>query len=516
TYHFENTSTPLNTTDSIRWTFGDGTSSNQVNPTHTYTSAGTYTVCLRIQQREPNGGLTNCIKEICHTVVVTNPATCTLIASFYSYLDTIGASPLPNLYHFINTSAPLNNTDSIRWTFGDGASSNEANPSHSYAQPGTYNVCLRVQKREPNGTLSNCIREVCHMVVVTAACNIQAHFTWIAGANPQVIHFTNNSLSPTIAVTASWSFGDGSSSTAWSPVHDYAHAGTYTVCLNIQSGPNCISHYCASVVVPASPVDCIHQSDFGIIQSTTNSQLFYFVPDHINTTSTYTWTFGDGTGSHNTNVSHQYPQAGNYTACLTVYHDTNCASTSCHSVTVLQQVNCANVNVTYSYQHDPVILNQLYFHAISGTTLIDQVWTITKLPSTATTPPVIIHQNNPTYTFQDTGHYRVCLRAVTAGGCVKEYCEIIFITQVNPANCILQVYPNPATNFIYFILNLSQPQTIDTYIYNTMNVLVQEQHQAGVSGTNAITVGIANLPAGIYTMKVIHGNDVCYAQIVKL
>jgi PKD repeat protein len=78
TYHFENTSTPLSITDSIRWTFGDGTSSNQVSPNHTYTQFGTYNVCLRVQKRNINGTLSNCIREICHTVVVGNPNTCNL------------------------------------------------------------------------------------------------------------------------------------------------------------------------------------------------------------------------------------------------------------------------------------------------------------------------------------------------------------------------------------------------------------------------------------------------------
>ena len=50
TIQFTNQSTILSPTDSISWTFGDGTSSNSLNPAHIYTSPGTYTVCLRIRK----------------------------------------------------------------------------------------------------------------------------------------------------------------------------------------------------------------------------------------------------------------------------------------------------------------------------------------------------------------------------------------------------------------------------------------------------------------------------------
>jgi chitodextrinase len=178
-FHFENTSTPLTATDSIRWTFGDGTSSNQVSPNHTYAQPGTYNVCLRIQKRNSNGTLSNCVREICHTVFVPGPNVCNLVANFHFYRIPSSGTALPFLYHFVNTTTPLASTDSIRWKFGDGGTSNQVNPNHAYAQPGTYTVCLRVIKRTSAGVLTNCVSEVCHTLVVTApnptACNLQPY-----------------------------------------------------------------------------------------------------------------------------------------------------------------------------------------------------------------------------------------------------------------------------------------------------------------------------------------------------
>jgi len=514
-YHFVNTSTPLNANDSIRWTFGDGTSSNQVNPTHSYAQPGTYTVCLRVQKREPNGTLTNCISDTCHVIVVQNP--CILQANFYSYIDT--TSGTVNTFHFVNTSTPLNSYDSIRWTFGDGTSSSQVNPTHTYAQPGTYTVCLQVQKREPNGVgLTNCISEICHTVVVAPVCNIQAHFTWHADSlNHNIIYFSNQTISPTAAATATWSFGDGTSSTGWNPVHQYAQPGTYTVCLRVQLSANCVSYTCNTIIIQPSLPNCLQQSNFTFVRAATNSRQFYFTPTYINTSWQYTWTFGDGTGSHNPVASHQYAQPGSYTVCLTVYRDSGCASTTCRTVTALYQPNCDSAHVSFTYYADTAIPNRLYFHTVSNYSVISETWTIKKLPAASTTSAVTLNQYNPVYTFQDTGYYQVCLRAVTSGGCVKEYCQSIHITQVVAVpTCNLQPYPNPGTNSISVNVFLTLPQMIDVYVYNTMNVLVQQKHQQGLTGNNIVSLPIASLVPGIYTMKVMHGNDICYAQFVKL
>ena len=155
---FHNLSTPSSPSDSTTWTFGDGSNSYAANPVHTYANAGTYTVCLVVKKNNNTTGTTPCIRYKCKTIVVQAP--CTLQANFTWHASPTNAQNI----QFTNTSAPLSSTDSIRWTFGDGSSSNAVNPNHTYTQPGSYNVCLRVQKRNSAGTLSNCISEICKTV----------------------------------------------------------------------------------------------------------------------------------------------------------------------------------------------------------------------------------------------------------------------------------------------------------------------------------------------------------------
>lgn len=509
-WYFYNTSLNASPNDSIRWTFGDGTSSNQFNAHHSYAQAGTYNVCLRIIKRLSGGILSNCVSEVCHIVYAQQP--CNLVASFYSVRDS--SSTTPYRWHFINTSQNLATTDSIRWTFGDGTSSNQYSPYHSYAQPGTYTVCLRILKRTAAGT-TYCVSEVCHTIIISPVCNLQPHFTWRADSlQPRKIYFTNTTIVSNANAYANWSFGDGTTSSSWNALHEYAQPGRYRVCLVVYISNTCVASYCDSITVQPTPVSCIEQSQFTITRVTNDPNLVYFTPLHINNDWLYTWTFGDGTGSHDKIVSHRYPAGGgNYTACLTVYRNPSCASTTCKPITVL---NCLQLYAGFTYYRDSPAVNRVHFNAFSNGTIVSQQWIITKRVSTVGYP-IILNQNNPVYTFTDTGYYRVCLRATLSNGCVKEYCQEIYIHAVVATNvCNLQIFPNPATTQINAVVQLAVPQMIDVYIYNMLNVMVREKHQPGVAGSNTVTVSIGDLPAGMYRLTLIHGNDLCNALFQKL
>ena len=523
--YFTNQSVPSHHTDSVKWTFGDGTSisglqsdPNVANPVHIYAHAGTYNVCIRVKKNNSTTA-NQCVREFCKTVVVTAP--CTLVADF-------SAQPVAGTVltiKFTNLSTPSHASDSLKWTFGDGTSlsglqsdPNVANPTHQYSQAGNYTVCLRVKTNLSISNTNICVKEVCKTVTVIHPCNFQASFTWRAdSANYKKIHFTNTTNAPTAASTATWTFGDGTTATTWNAVHEYAQPGSYRVCLRVVSGPNCVREYCDTVVIHTSPPPCNNQSNFNFIRTTNNSQTYTFIPAYQSNTVQYTWTFGDGTGSRDMIATHHYAQPGTYTVCLTVWRSATCASTTCKTIQVTPQINCDTVHVTYNYQRDPQVPNKIYFNAVSNLPILDQTWTITRLPGSVNTAPIILHQNNPVYTFGDTGTYRVCLRAITLGGCVKEFCREIRITHLAPTNaCNLVAFPNPASTMVNVNVNLTQPEMIHTYIYNSLNVLVLDKHQQGFTGNNLVSVNVSALPVGQYIMKVIYGNRTCFAPFQKL
>ena len=393
----------------------------------------------------------------------------------------------------------------MNWYFGDGSSATTWNASHEYAHPGRYYVCLRIELGH------DCVRYKCDSITVPEHCNFQPSYTWrLDSLNSNKVHFTNTTNAGSNIASAIWSFGDGSTSTTWNAVHEYAHSGRYYVCLRVQLNPNCVRYTCDSITVQPP---CTSNSNFNFVVAPTNSQTYVFTPVYQNTGSLYIWTFGDGTGSSSMIATHHYAHAGNYTVCLTVVANPGCTSTTCKTVAVTGQVNCDSIHVSYTYQRDPVIPNKIYFYAVANYTILDQTWTITSL--NGGTPPVILHQNNPVYVFRDTGLYRVCLNVVTLGGCRKEFCSQIHIEHVTQ-QCTLQAYPNPAHTSVNVNVSLSTPTMINVYVYNTLNVLVLDKHQQGVVGNNVVNLNVSGLISGFYTMRVIYGYNNCYSAFQKL
>jgi len=122
------------------WDFGDGSTSDRENPTHTYTADGEYTVRLTVT----NIYGTDTRSEPAY-IQVGNPPVADFSAS-----PVEGTVPLR--VAFSDTS--LNRPVEWQWEFGDGATSKEQSPVHTYAGPGTYTVRLRVSNAFGSDTLS--------------------------------------------------------------------------------------------------------------------------------------------------------------------------------------------------------------------------------------------------------------------------------------------------------------------------------------------------------------------------
>jgi PKD repeat protein len=436
--NFVNTSIGVSPTDSIRWTFGDGTSSIYVG-SHTYAQAGTYNVCLRIIKRNANGTLSTCISEICHTVTVTAPtAACTLLANYTWYTDSLPTVALFTV-HFTNTSAPLVATDSIRWTFGDGTTSNQVNPNHTYALPGTYTVCLRVIKRNANGTLSNCVSEKCYPVVIApyvVPCNLQVYFTSVVNTlSADTIYFTNQSTGYAAGDSIIWNFGDGTTSNSFSPSHGFSTPGTYIVCLKIKKNNNipgtvpCIREFCKTIVIAAP---CSLLSNFtwyrdSLPNVAANTIHFINTSAPIASTDSIRWTFGDGTTSNQLNPVHVYAQAGTYNVCLRIIKRvnavlTNCISEKCYPVIITQ---ACNINANYTWRVDSTNYKNIIFTntTLTPSTAITALWNFGD-GSTATSW-------NATHLYAQPGRYYVCLR-IQYGTCISYKCDSVTITAPVP------------------------------------------------------------------------------------
>lgn len=116
--------------DSIQWDFGDGTYSNTINPNHTYSSPGEYDVDVVVMGP---GGVA--IESKNNYIKVYSP-----VEASFTYTPLSGSAPLT--ISFSNTSS--GSFDTSTWDFGDGGSSSEMNPQHTYLNSGEYTIVLEV------------------------------------------------------------------------------------------------------------------------------------------------------------------------------------------------------------------------------------------------------------------------------------------------------------------------------------------------------------------------------------
>ncbi len=112
------------------WDFGDTKTSTAQNPSHTYTSAGTYTVALTA---------TNSCGNDTETKIDYITVTCTPPVASFSGSPTSGVAPLT-----VNFTDASTGATSWSWDFGDDGTSTAQNPSHIYTDTGTYTVTLTV------------------------------------------------------------------------------------------------------------------------------------------------------------------------------------------------------------------------------------------------------------------------------------------------------------------------------------------------------------------------------------
>jgi PKD repeat protein len=429
------------------------------------------------------------------------------------------ASAANGLVVVFNNTTSQNAQMTTQWTFGDSTSGTGNTVSHQYQQSGNYWVCMRT-------TVGNCVYDTCLFVAVTATqpqpCNFNANFTSsVSPTQPNLYQFINTSGASSANASITWNFGDGTSATGYSASHQYQQSGVYNVCISVVVNNTCIRDTCKTIVVNTA---CNMIANFTNNQTPNSGNNFTYT--FTNTSIGFApgdsirWTFGDSSApAFVSNPVHTFPRSGFYQVCLRIKKATvpgtlPCMREVCRTVYVSGQppINCDSARLSFTIRRDTYMPNRVNFYASSNYFIQRQSWTITRLSDSNS---VVLGYFNPMYTFSQTGTYRVCLRANTSGGCVKEYCDTITINAI-AQQCILTAMPNPATSQVSVQATLTAANSIYAFIYNSQNVLVGQRIVSGVSGNNLITFNISNLVSGYYTIRLYHSGQMCLSRFMKL
>jgi PKD repeat protein len=285
----------------VYWDFGDGSSDSGASATHLYSSSGFFTVCMTTTD---SNGIVIC--QTCDSVVAG------VGCSFQ-------VQPNASMYGYdFSTNA---NGYQIAWNFGDGSTGSGASTSYSYANPGTYHVCMD----QIDTITGNTFCSTCQTVVTgTPPC----HADFMVSTQALTAFFIDQStVDP--SSTYLWNFGDGATAMTRFPQHTYNSAGYYTVCLTYTNS-SCTDMYCDSIYIGGSNPTC--NALFAIVQ---------IAPYQITIANLasgnslhYNWDFGDGMSDTTAYPMHFYSVTGSYNLCLTVSDTTGCSDTYCDTLRV--------------------------------------------------------------------------------------------------------------------------------------------------------------------------------------
>jgi len=324
------------------WNFGDGNFGSGANATHTYNSAGLFLVCLTASD-------TFCTVTYCDSVWVNgtgNP--CAGFGASFTSTGTAGSTAMA----FTSTVTGGTPAYSYSWNFGDGGSSIQANPTHTYASAGLYGATLVVT--DANG----CAYTAYDSVYVTGSgtnpcAGVSGGYQYTVGAGGATTFVGYATGFPSSFQWYTWSVDNVPAGTSNGPTWvSTLTAGWHIVCVDIQDS-TCTYTYCDSVYVQGTGNPCAGFSAAYTYTTSSNVATFASMVTGGTAPYTYSWNFGDGGSSIQANPTHTYANTtSSYGAILVVTDGNGCTHTYYDTVSVTAGAPCTQNEVTMVLNFD--------------------------------------------------------------------------------------------------------------------------------------------------------------------
>ena len=296
---------------SYQWDFGDGNTSTEQHPSHQYAQSGLMNVSLTVKDDQGVEGSTTKTVEI--------PEVEAPKANFELHSHE-GYHPLEVSFRDTSQQGTAD-IASWEWDFGDGNTSTEQHPIHVYQSAGTFTVKLKVSDR---CQLTD-IMEKADAVQVDTQQGPRAIFDFEleSGCMPLKATFTDGSTPGSSPISShQWDFGDGNSSSAQNPTHEYKTSGNYTAALTVTDDSGLTNSAEKTVIIPESQPPI---ANFEAAPAEGTVPLTVAFTDKSGKGShditAWEWNFGDDNTSTDQHPRHTYNQEGTYDVTLTVKDD---------------------------------------------------------------------------------------------------------------------------------------------------------------------------------------------------
>ncbi len=376
------------------WDFGDTNTSAQPNPSHIYTSAGTYPVELQVTA---SNGCTNFSQS--DLTIYNQPI------SDFSLLSAPPPICSNQTYFYTNTSTfdPASNP-TWEWRLNGNLVSTTTNLNQAFSSTSTQVIKL-------NASIPGCSNESTQTINGIQTGPL-VDFSASTGCQGSALQFTNNTSGTVISY--SWDFGDGNISSQISPTNTYSTFGNFNATLHADNGV-CNNSATKPITIYSKP-----QPNFSLDLPPfscqgTPSQFNDLTPNPTDSNlSLWSWNFGDaGNGtSGQRNPVYTYLAAGPYNVSLDVITNFGCSASFQKMVTITAAppVNFSNM---------PACVNQpTQFTDASGAGVKSWLWKIDN-------STYII--NNPMHTFTTSGPHNVELTITGANDCIAQMIKTVMV-----------------------------------------------------------------------------------------
>jgi gliding motility-associated-like protein len=408
------------------WNTGDGMVYTTPTATHTYTNLGVTDTVYTVQliASSPFG---------CADTSTVNITVAPGVQASFQHNAQPGCAPLNVQFQNLSTGA-----DSYLWDFGDGTTSTDPTPSHTYINTSFFLDIRTVTLTAYSA--AGCQSTVTQQITVYPT----PEFTFVAtpdsGCSPLTVTF------PSVvgAVSYAWDYGDGTTGTGPSPSHTYYNTTTndqvFVVTLIGANAFGCVDTTTAEVRV--FPVPTAH---FELSDSVGCHPLAVDITNLSTGADQFTWDYGDGVYSDTTEAVHQHvwnnfagPGAAQFTVELTATTDRGCTSTASRSITVYPQVIAAFVSDTVGCAPLPVQFANVSTGANS------YAWTFGDGAFSALSSPQHTYVNQGL----DEQLRTATLVATSSFGCT------------DTAQRTIRILPQPLAQFVPGVLDGCQPLTV--------------------------------------------------------
>ncbi len=530
TYIFEDASWTAsgNMPDSWAWDFGDGATSTEQNPTHVYAEEGEYEVCLTITDTA-----SDCESTYCGYIFVEDMGGC---QADYYYMPADSMEYDMTTLQFFDYS--MGTPDAWAWDFGDGATSTEQNPVHTFAEEGIYNVCLTI-----SNTSDTCEDTYCEEVYVyndtTGDCFGFFSYTE-ADTSGLTLDFEAQNFGNG-PMDYSWDFGDGATGVGETISHTFAEGGVYDVVLTATGADSssCSWIYEKMVWVGGSNwtmnisgnvyVDSLEPADAGnvylIVFDTTGNGLVNIDTAEIDTNGYYEFE----TDPFQQCIYYLQAELSNQSIYFGQYAPTY----------YINSLSWEEAMPVFPYM--PCLSNDI-FMVPQGTTsngegavegIVDAQGSRSAVANVlmllmdvdGNSISYIRTSDDGTFDFSNIAYGTYKLRAEYVK--VQSQTATITLTADNPTanvNVTLKdgeaflgmneissaylkdfgnVYPNPVTNDAAFNVTMKQASTVNVSVTNQVGQVVISKAESLKSGVNRVNLHTASLPQGIYIVKIV-------------